>query len=279
MANSQPCRSMLQALTLQPSALQHSPGHTPFARSNANMRRATSAAHIKTSNIPVSRLDEARQRPPVARAKEGQDVLRSFVGLLEGAREELAEDLNTAISNNEETMKNRLDEMTTAYIKRADQFQVDCRKIFAQIQTSDPKDLSAKSNSVSVSGIDLDTFMRTVEAENRSLDRLWAEWEKIQQKITYLAVEVLGVDEAGIAKGSNTRIMKKRINRAAALFRKQVSEQEAMLAELQKQDHAVMTTATNSVKQLKARQKKCIDRRKKQREEVCQLAKKMMANV
>ncbi|DAA73693.1 TPA_exp: Uncharacterized protein A8136_4127 [Trichophyton benhamiae CBS 112371] len=239
---------------------------------------------MEPSDIPDSRTDTARPYPPTEELNDGQTVLDSFIDLLESAREDMAEELSAAISNTEDSMKTRLDEMATAYVKRADEFQANYTKVLSHIGApvlgeSTAGGQPAELDSVEVFGFDRTAFSSKIEAENRSLERLWGEWEKVQQKIICLAVEVLGVKRAGITKDPKKKVMKKRLNRAAGLFDKQQSKQGAMRDELQKQHQAVTLLAENSVKQLKARQKKSMDQRKRQREEVCQLAKRMLAQV
>ncbi|KAF3492031.1 uncharacterized protein GIQ15_01548 [Arthroderma uncinatum] len=225
------------------------------------MRRPVPTIRLEASKAPNLRPETARQRASTGDAKEGYDVLHSFVGLLETTQQQLAEELATAITGSEETLNNRLDTMTAAYVRRADQFQTDCEKTFAFAPTQNPastlpiEDPCVKFDSVSVLGIDRDKFVRVVDSHNRSLDRLWAEWEKVQQKIACLSVEVLGMDGAGVGKDSSKKVMKKKIHRATTLFRKQLSEQEAMLGELQKQDQDISAMTENTVKQLRARQK------------------------
>ncbi|KAK2871679.1 hypothetical protein FQN49_002948 [Arthroderma sp. PD_2] len=283
MAKSQSYRTVFQAPATRASARTHSPGQTPFARANANMRRSVPPARMEFARVSSIRPETASQRASVGELKEGRDFLRSFVGLLETTQEELAEDLTAAITGTENSLKTRLTDMATAYVRRADQFQTDCEKTFAQIQspvsTLPPGDSSAKFDSASVLGIDRDKFVNALDAKNRSLDRMWVEWEKVQQKIACLSVEVLGVDGTGVVKGPSKRVTKKKLNRATTIFRKQLLEQEAMLGELQKQGQDISTMTANTVKQLRARQKKCVDQKKKQREEVCQLARKIMTRV
>lgn len=182
--------------------------------------------------------------------------------LLESAREDIAEELSATISKTEDSMKTRLDEMATAYAKKTDEIRANYTKVLNRIGVPVPLPgestsggQSAELDSVSVFGFDRTAFSSKIEAESRSLERLWGEWEKVQQKIICLAVEVLGVKRAGITKDLKKKVMKKRLNRAAALFEKQQSEQGAMRVELQKQHQAITLLTENSIKQLKARQK------------------------
>ncbi|OAL70815.1 hypothetical protein A7D00_5145 [Trichophyton violaceum] len=284
MAESYWYRSIYKGRTTRNSTPQRSPGQTPYTKANASMRRLRSSIDMEPLDILDSRTDTARPYPPTKELNDGQKVLDSFVDLLESARENMAEELSAAISSTEDSMKTRLDEMATAYANRTDEFQANYTKVLSRIGASAPGEStaggqSAELDSAEVFCFDRAAFSSKLEAEKRSLERLWSEWEKVQQKIICLAVEVLGVKRAGIIKDPKKKAMKKRLNRAAALFEKQQSEQGAMRGELQKQHQAITLLAENSVKQLKARQKKSMDQRKRQREEVCQLAKRMLAHV
>ncbi|EFE42221.1 hypothetical protein TRV_03063 [Trichophyton verrucosum HKI 0517] len=284
MAESHCYRSIYKGRTTRNSAPQRSPGQTPYSKANASMRRLRSSIDMEPSDIPDSKTDTARPYPPAEELNDGQKVLDSFIDLLESAREDMAEELSAAISNTEDSIKSRLDEMATAYAKRVDEFQANYTKVLSRIGApvlgeGTAGGQAAELGSVEVFGFDRTAFSSKIEAETRSLERLWGEWEKVQQKIICLAVEVLGVKRAGITKDPRKKVMKKRLNRAAALFDKQQSEQGAMRGELQKQHQAITLLAENSVKQLKACQKKSMDQRKRQREEVCQLAKRMLAQV
>ncbi|EFQ98892.1 hypothetical protein MGYG_01906 [Nannizzia gypsea CBS 118893] len=284
MAESHRYRSIFQTRTTRGSASQRSPGHTPFTRANARMMRLRPSIRMEPPSPPDLRMDTAKLRSVAAGLSDGQNALDSFVEQLEKTREGIAKELSTAISNTEDSMKTRLDKMTTKYAQKAEQLQADYTKVLGQLRVpvtgkNAAEDQPAELDSVDVFGFDRDAFLSKVEAENRSLKRLWCEWEKVQQKIVCLAVEVLGVERAGVTKNHKRRVMKKRVNRAAALFDKQQAEQGAMLGELQKQEKAITLMAEISVKALKARQKKRMDERKKQRAEVCQLAKKVIANV
>lgn len=172
----------------------------------------------------------------------------------------MAEELSAAISNTEDSMKTRLDEMATAYVKKSGESRASYTKVLSRIGAPVPGEnttgeQSAELDSVGMFSFDRTAFSSKIEAENRSLERLWGEWERVQQKIICLAVEVLGVKRAGITKDLKKKVMRKRLNRAAALFEKQQSEQGAMRGELQKQHQAITLLAENSVKQLKALQK------------------------
>ncbi|EGD98726.1 hypothetical protein TESG_06003 [Trichophyton tonsurans CBS 112818] len=286
MAESHCYRSIYKGRTTRNSAPQRSPGQTPYTKANASTRRLRSSFDMEPSDIPDSRADTARPYPPTEELNDGQKVLDSFVDLLESAREDIAEELFATISKTEDSMKTRLDEMATAYAKKTDEIRANYTKVLNRIGVPVPVPgestsggQSAELDSVSVFGFDRTAFSSKIEAESRSLERLWGEWEKVQQKIICLAVEVLGVKRAGITKDPKKKVMKKRLNRAAALFEKQQSEQGAMRVELQKQHQAITLLTENSIKQLKACQKKSVDQRKRQREEVCQLAKRMLAQV
>ncbi|KKZ60297.1 hypothetical protein EMCG_04979 [[Emmonsia] crescens] len=239
------------------------PISTHFGR--RNLKVADSSMGI-SSGTPVS---------------DGERLLDNFVDSINTTHHQIEGEVSKSLAEAEKALEKQLAQTVAKHDEKLHLSRASRAAIFSPLeQESQGKEASLARNKEKIHLTDIRNILNTRE---KALNSHWKAWTKTQQKIACLAVEILGPHYATIppatkeAMGSGT--FKKRLASATDAFDKQESAELNMLEDVQKSRDNITCLVREARKQVSAQAKKSRDGKRKQREEICQLARKMIANI
>ncbi|KLJ12652.1 hypothetical protein EMPG_12325 [Blastomyces silverae] len=213
---------------------------------------------------------------------DGQHLLHVFVDSINTTHSQIEEEISKSLVEAEKALEKRLEQTISNHDEKLELSRATRAAIFCPLEPESPKNLRA-SLAKSKNKTHLADVCNILNPTEKALKSHWKAWAKTQQKIACLAVEILGPESVALpqatseAMGSGT--FKKRLASAADAFEKQESIELNMLAGVQKCRDDIACLAREMRKQVTAQEKKSRDGKRKQREEICQLARKMIANI
>jgi hypothetical protein len=225
---------------------------------------------------------------------------------MQSTREEIEGDVKQTLSTLGKTLNNRLSEVTANYYERLNNSQSGLAAVLFPSPAEKPvASLSNPSKRLELEvslGDRMEIIRNVLDETGRALDEHWKEWTRTQQNIISLAVEILGPGFVAVISTASYGMSKKKFSKAIAAFDRHNMAEEKVDDIIEKQ---IRDLTRNVIKQSKAQEtvrnmhpqsvfcldsmltdiairyplKKWRDDKQKQREEVCQLARKIAASV
>ncbi|EGE85150.1 hypothetical protein BDDG_08095 [Blastomyces dermatitidis ATCC 18188] len=212
---------------------------------------------------------------------DGQRLLHDFVDSINTTHSQIEEDISKSLVEAERALEKRVAQTISEHDEKLELSRATRAAIFSPLEPESLK--SAASLAKSKDKIHLADVCNILSPTEKALKRHWKAWAKTQQKIACLAVEILGPESVALPRPTREAMgsgaFKKRLASAADAFEKQESVELKMLADVQKCRDDIACLAGEMRKQVTAQEKKSRDSKRKQREEICQLARKMIANI
>ncbi|KAL2359436.1 hypothetical protein RJZ56_007720 [Blastomyces dermatitidis] len=212
---------------------------------------------------------------------DGQRLLHDFVDSINTTHSQIEEDISKSLVEAERALEKRVAQTISEHDEKLELSRATRAAIFSPLEPESLK--SAASLAKSKDKIHLADVCNILSPTEKALKDHWKAWAKTQQKIACLAVEILGPESVALPRPTREAMgsgaFKKRLASAADAFEKQESVELKMLADVQKCRDDIACLAGEMRKQVTAQEKKSRDGKRKQREEICQLARKMIANI
>ncbi|OJD23385.1 hypothetical protein ACJ73_05258 [Blastomyces percursus] len=214
-------------------------------------------------------------------SSDGERLLHDFIDSINTTHSQIEEEISKSLVEAEKALEKRLERTISKHDEKLEFSRATRAAIFSPLE---PESLnSTASLAKSKDKIHLADVCNILNPTEKTLKNHWKAWAKTQQKIACLAVEILGSESVVLPQATRETMgsgaFKKRLASAADAFEKQESIELKMLADVQKCRDDIAYLATEMRKQVTAQEKKSRDGKRKQREEICQLARKMIANI
>ncbi|EEH37073.2 hypothetical protein PAAG_07491 [Paracoccidioides lutzii Pb01] len=218
----------------------------------------------------------------------GERLLHNFVDSIDSTRTQIQEEVSISLAEAEQVLEKRLAQTVSKYSEKLSISRNTRKDIFLPVEIEHPT-ISLKPKPSLVQGADKDKahlvdVRNSLDAHEQALKSHWKAWSRTQQKIACLAVEILGPDAVSLppltkdAMGSGT--FQKRLARATDAFEKNMAAVEGkMIEDAQKTRDDIACLLRDMRKQVNIQEKKSRDGKRKQREEICQLTKKIIASI
>jgi hypothetical protein len=227
---------------------------------------------------------------------------------MQTTREEIEDDVKQTLSTLGTTLNNRLSEGTANYYERLHHSQCGLAAVLFPFRAENPVTSlpnPSKRLELEVSlGDRMEIIRNDLDETGRALDEHWKEWTRTQQNIISLGVEILGPGFVTAISNASHCVFKKKFSKAIAAFDRHNMAEEKVHDTIQKQNGDIRDLTRDVIKQSKAQEtvrnmhpqsvfcldsmltdiairypvKRWRDDKQKEREEVCQLARKMAAS-
>ncbi|OAX79076.1 hypothetical protein ACJ72_06610 [Emergomyces africanus] len=208
-------------------------------------------------------------------------LLNDFVDSINTTHYQIEEEVSKSLAEAEKSLEKRLARTATKHEGKIELFRTTRAAIFSPLEPEAQGNMGSPRRNKDITHLaDVRNMLNSGE---KSLKSHWKAWAKTQQKIACLAVEILGPDSVTLPPATkevmSSGAFKRRLASATDAFQKQESLELKMLENVQKRRDEIACLAREARKQTNAQEKKSRDGKRKQREELCQLARKMLANI
>ncbi|KAG5297677.1 hypothetical protein I7I48_06872 [Histoplasma ohiense] len=244
----------------------------------SNAPKRLVSTHVRRRKSKVAGSPMAVSNSP---GSGGERILHTFVDSINTTQYQIQEEISNSLANAEKTLAKQLTQTVTKHNKSVELSRVMRAVIFSPLEPESLDRIASPSdNKDTVHLVNVRSLLNPAE---KALKRHWKVWNKTQQKIACLAVEMLGAESVTLphvtkeAIGSMT--FKKRLSRATSAFGKQHAVELTTLADERKWNDNISYLAREMKRQVTAQEKKSRGDKRKQREEICQLARKLIANL
>ncbi|OJD16446.1 hypothetical protein AJ78_03387 [Emergomyces pasteurianus Ep9510] len=210
----------------------------------------------------------------------GELLLHNFVDSINTTHHQIEEEVSKSLAEAETVLEKRLTRTVTKHDGKIERARATRAAIFSPLEPESQGDTGSLGRKDLAHLTDVRNMLNSCE---KGLKSHWKAWAKTQQKIACLAVEILGPDSVTLppvtkeAMGSGA--FKRRLASATDAFEKQQSAELKMLESAQKSRNDIARLVREARKQASSQEKKSRDGKRTRREEICQLARKMIANI
>ncbi|PGG98312.1 hypothetical protein GX51_06874 [Blastomyces parvus] len=212
---------------------------------------------------------------------DGQRLLHDFVDSINTTHSQIEGEVSKSLAEAKKALEKRLEHTISKHDEKLELSRAARAAIFSPLELESLKNRTSLAENKDESHLaDLCNMLNPTE---KVLKNHWKAWAKTQQKIACLAVEILGPESVALPQATREAVgsgaFKKRLASATDAFEQQKSLELNMLADVQKCRDDITCQAREMRKLVAAQEKKSRDGKRKQREEICQLARKMIANM
>ncbi|KAK2812330.1 hypothetical protein FQN50_001329 [Emmonsiellopsis sp. PD_5] len=272
------------------------------------LRKPTTASGVannprttKTWEPARSRVTKSQQRKqayfghryqkPTSKASSGpvssrERLLNDFAGSIDATRHEIAGDVSNSLVETQKALESRLADVIAKHDEKLELSQANRAAILTPLEETElPMGSSLKQHPAGIFKEQktladrLALVQNTLDREERDIRGLWKAWNKTQQRIICLGVEVLGSENVSLPMKAPTGSFKKRLSGATAVSEQRAGVEKEMVEDMKKRVGDIRELTRDARKQFAAQEKKSRDDKRKQREEICQLARKMIADI
>ncbi|PGG95009.1 hypothetical protein AJ80_10049, partial [Polytolypa hystricis UAMH7299] len=211
------------------------------------------ASETRRSPFTSYRVKKSSKSSRKSTAKEAavvdarERVLHDFVASIRASREEIADEVSNALYTAEGNLVKRLSRAAANYHDKLNNSSAPDSVTTSSTQSAHPPTVTGNNTS-------LDDARRTLEVQEKALERHWKNWVKIQGKIICLGVEVLGtdklsLDETTAAAATGGGGFGRRFRNAVSGFDGHVSMEREVEKAAEEERDAIVQMARDAVKQ------------------------------